>query len=64
MLLTKAQEKQALSDLAEQFDVQDVYFAKGKLFIINAYDIPAVEDYLDTTSDVFQYCYVEDDVYV
>lgn len=63
-MLTKQQEQQVLAELNTQFDVQDVYFAKGKLFVINAYDIPAVEDYLDTTRSVFTYHYVEDDVYV
>ena len=63
-MLTKQQEQQVLNELDTQFDVQDVYFAKGKLFVINAYDVPAVEDYLDASSDVFTYHYVEDDVYV
>lgn len=64
-MLTKIQEKQVLAVLDEQMDVQDVYFCKGKLYVINAYDIPLVESFLDETSwgaDI-EYVYVEDETY-
>ena len=62
-MLTKQQQAQVIADLDTQFDVQDVYFAKGTLFVVNAYDIPAVEDYLETTNFTVRYQYVEDDVF-
>lgn len=64
-MLTKQQEQEVISILDNEFDVQDVYFTKGKLFVINAYDVPAVEDFQEMyTSYHFAYQYVEDDVYV
>ena len=64
-MLTKDQEKQVLAALDEQMDVQDVYFCKGKLYVINAYDIPLVEEFLDETSwgADLEYVYVEDEAY-
>lgn len=64
-MVTKAQEKDILTALDEQMDVQDVYFCKGVLYVINAYDIPAVEEFLDESNwgaDV-AYKYVEEDPY-
>ena len=63
-MLTKQQQADALETLAEFFDVSDAYFHKGTLFVVNAYDIPAVEDYLEMAPEPFVYRYVEEDAYV
>ena len=62
-MLTKQQEAEVLQVLDETFDVQDVHFYKGKLFVINTYDVPAVEDFLETSAVYFQYQLAEEDVY-
>ena len=55
--------EQIIKELAQQFGVYDVYWHKDRLYIINSYDIPYVEDYIET-SDLGQYItyqYVEED---
>ena len=64
MTITKAQEQQIKHELSEFFDVSDVYFHKGILYVQNSYDIPAVEDYLETSSYPFCYKYVEDEPFI
>lgn len=49
-MVTKKQEQQIIDALNDQMDVQDVYFHKGVLYACNAYDIPAIEEWLDETS--------------
>ena len=39
-------EKIVLNELDEEVDVQDVYFSRGKLHVINAYDQERVEAYM------------------
>ena len=48
-MISKEQEKQVLDSLDELLVVTDVYFHKGKLYVINEYDVEAVEEYLDET---------------
>ena len=60
-MINKAKELEYLQQLDEQFDVQDAYFAKGVLYVVNAYDIPAVEDFMEMHTDITCYRYVEED---
>lgn len=46
MLLKKTDEAKVLSELAD-LGIEDVYFNKGKLFIVNDYDVDAVDRFLD-----------------
>ena len=64
-MITKSQEKEIIAALDEQMDVQDVYFCKGKLYVINAYDIPLIEEWMDETNwgAVLEYVYVEEEPY-
>lgn len=62
-MITRSKESKYLEILDNEFDVQDVYFHKGILYVVNAYDIPAVEDFMDTVEDCFSYQYVEEDTY-
>lgn len=64
-MLTKKQEAQFLEQLDKQADVQDVYFCKGVLYVINGYDIPHLEKFLDDTPWGLSvtYRYVEEDQY-
>ena len=48
-MISKAQEKQVLDSLDELLGITDVYFHKGKLYVINEYDVEAIEEYLDET---------------
>lgn len=48
-MVTAAQQKQIISDLDTIHNVQDVYFHKNKLYVINSYDLPEVEQYLMET---------------
>jgi glucose-6-phosphate isomerase len=63
-MITKREEELVLTELSELFDITDVYFHKGVLFVINAYDIPAVEDYAEIAPAAFKYRYVKEDEYV
>lgn len=63
-MLTKQQQLEVINELAEFYEVRDVYFSKGTLYVINAYDIPYVEDYLAAEDKYFRYQYVEEDAYV
>lgn len=49
-MISKKQETEVLDFLSEQLDITDVYFHKGKLYVINEYDVEAVEEFLDETS--------------
>lgn len=46
-MLNTTTKRDIIKDLDEMFNVQDVYFNKGILYVINSYDIPSVEEYLD-----------------
>lgn len=46
-MITKAQESQILDEL-EYLNIYDVYFHKGKLCIVNDYDVAVIEEYLNT----------------
>lgn len=48
-MIGKAQEKQVLDSLEELVGITDVYFHKGKLYVINEYDVDTVEEFLDET---------------
>jgi hypothetical protein len=61
--MNKRKENDYLSQLAEMFGVTDVYFHKGYLFVINAYDIPAVEDFLEMAPDIIGYRLTTEDQY-
>lgn len=37
-------EKVVLATLDEEYDVQDVFFSNGTLYVLNSYDIPYVEE--------------------
>ena len=62
-MLSKQQQQTVLEALYVLYDVVDVYWAKGKLFVVNDYDIPAVEDYLDVSPVFFQFQSVNEEVY-
>ena len=62
-MLSKQQQQTVLEALDVLYDVVDVYWAKGKLFVVNDYDIPAVEDYLDVSPVFFQFQSVNEEVY-
>lgn len=62
-MLSKQQQQTVLEALDVLYDVVDVYWAKGKLFVVNDYDIPAVEDYLDVSPVFFQFRSVNEEVY-
>lgn len=62
-MLSKQQQQTVLEALDVLYDVVDVYWAKDKLFVVNDYDIPAVEDYLDVSPVFFQFQSVNEEVY-
>jgi len=62
-MLTKQQEADALETLNAFFDVVDAYFHKGVLFVVNSYDVPAVEDYLEVAPAVFKFRAINEDEY-
>lgn len=64
MLTSKQQEAEVLEALNAFFDVVDAYFHKGVLYVVNAFDIPAVEDYMEMSPFPFTYRYVNEDAYV
>lgn len=47
-MITKDQETQVLTALEQDLDVVDVYFHKGKLHIVNDYDVEVVQAYFDS----------------
>ena len=49
-MISKADEQEFLDSLEKCLDITDVYFHKGKLYVINQYDVEAVEEFLDETS--------------
>lgn len=53
--MNKRKENEYLDQLEEVFGVTDAYFHKGYLYVVNAYDVPAVEDFLETAPDVIGY---------
>jgi hypothetical protein len=59
--MNKRKETEYLEILADIYGVTDVYFHKGVLFVVNGYDVPLVEDFLETVSDLVTYQYIEDD---
>ena len=62
-MISKSQQQEYLTRLDEEFDVQDAYFHKGVLYVVNTYDIPAVEDFMDMIGDYVPYRYVGEDQY-
>ena len=60
---SKQQQQTVLEALDVLYDVVDVYWSKGKLFVVNDYDIPAVEDYLDVSPVFFQFQSVNEEIY-
>lgn len=48
-MLKKATQTELLSALETHLNVTDVYFWKGKLVVVNEYDAPTVEEFLDET---------------
>ena len=44
--MSSAREQEYLVTLDEKFNVQDVYFHKGKLHVINGYDLLIVEKFV------------------
>ena len=62
-MLTKSQQADIINRLDQEFDVQDVYFHKGVLYVINTYDVPVVEDFLDVVGDYIAYQVVSEDMY-
>lgn len=47
-MITREQEVQLLNELEEDLDIVDVYFHKGKLHVVNDYDVEAVQAYFQT----------------
>ena len=46
-MITREQEAQLLSNLEEDLDIVDVYFHKGKLHVVNDYDVAAIIAYFE-----------------
>lgn len=49
-MITKEAQAKVIDALEQALDITDVYFHKGKLYVINEYDVEAVEEFLDETS--------------
>ena len=48
-------EKVVLARLDEEYDVQDVFFSRGTLYVLNAYDVPYVEEFVLVTGMPVKY---------
>ena len=48
-------EKEVLQRLDEEYDVQDVFFSDSILYVLNAYDVPYVESFLEATTYPIRY---------
>lgn len=48
-MLGKQQEQEFLDSLEKCLGITDVYFHKGKLYVINQYDVDDVDEFLDET---------------
>lgn len=48
-MISKQHQEHILNELDTKVGVQDAYFYKGKLYVVNLYDMVAVEEYLDET---------------
>lgn len=62
-MIDKATEKSILDALAEDYDILDVYFHKGKLYVVNGYDVEAVERFVFGIVEVVAVDSVEGDYY-
>lgn len=47
-MLSRADQLKVLSELDTRLDVQDVYFFRDKLYVLNDYDVATVEQYLQS----------------
>ena len=45
-MLSTSEQQQVIGDLESMYGVHDVYFHKSKLYVINTYDMPDVDEYL------------------
>ena len=48
-MIDRVTEENVLNALNMLYDITDVYFHKGKLYVINEYDLPSVEELLAST---------------
>ena len=58
-MLTLEQQTVVLDDLLE-IQVADVYFFKGRLYVVNAWDVPTVEQYISAACPFVQTTTIED----
>lgn len=59
-MLSKKQKEQIVEQLDTQANVQDVYFSKDILFIVNAYDVSEVSNWLDGQELNVEFRYVDE----
>ena len=62
-MLTKTQENDLLGLLKDEFGVTDAYFSKGVLYVVNDYDVEAVEDFMDVAIEITRWQLVTEDAY-
>ena len=48
-MIGQQEQNELLSALETTLGITDVYFHKGQLYVINDYDVEAVEEFLDET---------------
>lgn len=60
-MFTKSEQAKVLNALRNEYNVKDVRFVKGRLFIENREDVDAVVQFLEDQSLAISYQYVEDD---
>jgi hypothetical protein len=61
--MTRDREREYIRQL-NAIGVRDVYFSKGTLYVVNAYDIPAIEEYLETNIDIVRWQLTSEDEYM
>lgn len=49
-MLSLDEQTVVLDDLLREHQVSDVYFFKGRLYVVNEWDKPAVDQYIDATA--------------
>ena len=61
MYLTKQDQDEIIDALRYEYDIEDVRFVKGRLFIENREDVDTVVQFLEDQSLAISYQYVEED---
>lgn len=62
-MVSSTTREKIIHDLEKFFGIKDVYWHRDRLFVINSYDVPDVQEYLGTSdlNEYVTYQYVDSD---